>query len=87
MFHDPTLDRTTDGKGAIKEQAWFGNIEYVHSFRLFGWSVSRCSSCLFQTRADEETAGAAYTDVSGIDRLDHGGESRPVGGSPEGLLI
>lgn len=29
MFHDPTLDRTTDGKGAIKEQAWVGNIEYV----------------------------------------------------------
>jgi phosphatidylglycerol phospholipase C len=29
MFHDPTLDRTTDGKGAIKEQAWFGNIECV----------------------------------------------------------
>jgi glycerophosphoryl diester phosphodiesterase len=31
MFHDPTLDRTTDGKGAIKDQAWFGNIEYVRS--------------------------------------------------------
>lgn len=31
MFHDPTLDRTTDGKGAIKEQAWVGNIEYVLS--------------------------------------------------------
>jgi glycerophosphoryl diester phosphodiesterase len=32
MFHDPTLDRTTDGKGAIKEQAWFGNIECAIRF-------------------------------------------------------
>ncbi|KAJ9093942.1 hypothetical protein QFC20_007028 [Naganishia adeliensis] len=31
MFHDPTLDRTTDGKGAIKEQAWVGNIEHVRT--------------------------------------------------------
>jgi len=31
MFHDPTLDRTTDGKGAIKEQAWAGAIENVRT--------------------------------------------------------
>ncbi|KAI0774560.1 PLC-like phosphodiesterase [Fomes fomentarius] len=24
MFHDPTLDRTTNGKGTIKEQKWYG---------------------------------------------------------------
>ncbi|PIL37419.1 hypothetical protein GSI_01113 [Ganoderma sinense ZZ0214-1] len=24
MFHDPTLDRTTNGKGKIKEQNWYG---------------------------------------------------------------
>jgi len=31
MFHDPTLDRTTNGKGAIKEQAWAGAIEHVRT--------------------------------------------------------
>jgi len=31
MFHDPTLDRTTNGKGAIKEQAWAGAIENVRT--------------------------------------------------------
>ena len=29
MFHDPTLDRTTDGKGMIRNQNWHGQIEYV----------------------------------------------------------
>ncbi|THH27820.1 hypothetical protein EUX98_g6356 [Antrodiella citrinella] len=24
MFHDPSLDRTTDGKGLIKDQSWYG---------------------------------------------------------------
>jgi len=24
MFHDPTLERTTDGKGAIRENKWYG---------------------------------------------------------------
>ena len=27
MFHDPTLDRTTTGKGLIREQPWKGVIE------------------------------------------------------------
>lgn len=27
MFHDPTLDRTTTGKGAIKTQPWKDVIE------------------------------------------------------------
>lgn len=31
MFHDPTLDRTTDGKGEIKEQSWVGSIEHVRT--------------------------------------------------------
>jgi glycerophosphoryl diester phosphodiesterase/phosphatidylglycerol phospholipase C len=30
MFHDPTLDRTTTGKGLIREQTWKGVIQYVH---------------------------------------------------------
>lgn len=29
MFHDPTLDRTTTGKGLIREQPWAGVIESV----------------------------------------------------------
>ncbi|GHJ83744.1 hypothetical protein NliqN6_0146 [Naganishia liquefaciens] len=31
MFHDPTLDRTTDGRGRIKEQKWEGGIEHVRT--------------------------------------------------------
>ncbi|PWN41500.1 PLC-like phosphodiesterase [Ceraceosorus guamensis] len=31
MFHDPSLERTTDGKGNIKEQAWKGQIENVRT--------------------------------------------------------
>lgn len=27
MFHDPTLDRTTNGKGLIRQQPWHGVIE------------------------------------------------------------
>ena len=27
MFHDPTLDRTTTGKGLIRKQPWKGVIE------------------------------------------------------------
>jgi glycerophosphoryl diester phosphodiesterase len=29
MFHDPSLERTTDGKGEIKTQPWTGVIEFV----------------------------------------------------------
>ncbi|WVQ84663.1 hypothetical protein IAT38_006818 [Cryptococcus sp. DSM 104549] len=31
MFHDPTLDRTTTGKGLIKNQPWKGGIEHVRT--------------------------------------------------------
>ncbi|KII94612.1 hypothetical protein PLICRDRAFT_169350 [Plicaturopsis crispa FD-325 SS-3] len=33
MFHDPALERTTDGKGVIKEQAWYGvnGMEHVRT--------------------------------------------------------
>ncbi|WRT70151.1 uncharacterized protein IL334_007145 [Kwoniella shivajii] len=31
MFHDPTLDRTTTGKGLIKTQPWKGVIEHVRT--------------------------------------------------------
>lgn len=31
MFHDPSLERTTDGKGLIKEQAYHGGIENVRT--------------------------------------------------------
>ncbi|WVF72916.1 hypothetical protein IAT40_007734 [Kwoniella sp. CBS 6097] len=31
MFHDPTLDRTTTGKGLIREQPWSGVIEHVRT--------------------------------------------------------
>ncbi|WWC94971.1 hypothetical protein V866_001823 [Kwoniella sp. B9012] len=31
MFHDPTLDRTTTGKGLIKNQPWKGVIEHVRT--------------------------------------------------------
>nr|XP_018260788.1 glycerophosphoryl diester phosphodiesterase [Kwoniella dejecticola CBS 10117]OBR82946.1 glycerophosphoryl diester phosphodiesterase [Kwoniella dejecticola CBS 10117] len=33
MFHDPTLDRTTDGKGLIKNQPWKGVIENVRTVK------------------------------------------------------
>lgn len=29
MFHDPSLERTTNGTGLIREQAYYGNIEHV----------------------------------------------------------
>lgn len=29
MFHDPTLDRTTNGTGTIRSQDWHGKIECV----------------------------------------------------------
>jgi phosphatidylglycerol phospholipase C len=31
MFHDPSLERTTDGKGLIRDQAWYGGIEKVRT--------------------------------------------------------
>jgi glycerophosphoryl diester phosphodiesterase len=27
MFHDPTLDRTTNGTGRIRDQDWAGGME------------------------------------------------------------
>ncbi|WWC72093.1 uncharacterized protein I206_106053 [Kwoniella pini CBS 10737] len=33
MFHDPTLDRTTNGKGLIKNQPWNGVIENVRTIK------------------------------------------------------
>ena len=33
MFHDPTLDRTTDGKGLIRTQPWKGVIEHVRTLK------------------------------------------------------
>jgi len=34
VSHDPTLDRTTDGKGSIKDQSWVGGIEHVRTKKL-----------------------------------------------------
>lgn len=31
MFHDPSLERTTDGKGLIGEQPWVNGIEHVRT--------------------------------------------------------
>lgn len=31
MFHDPSLERTTDGKGLIKDQPWKGVVEHVRT--------------------------------------------------------
>lgn len=31
MFHDPRLERTTDGTGLIHEQPWHGVLEHVHT--------------------------------------------------------
>ena len=31
MFHDPSLERTTDGKGLIREQSWAKGIENVRT--------------------------------------------------------
>lgn len=31
MFHDPSLERTTDGKGLIKQQPWHNGIEHVRT--------------------------------------------------------
>lgn len=31
MFHDPTLNRTTNGTGKIKDQNWYGNMENVRT--------------------------------------------------------
>ncbi|TBU33039.1 PLC-like phosphodiesterase [Dichomitus squalens] len=35
MFHDPTLDRTTDGHGKIKEQNWYGfkGMQYLRTLK------------------------------------------------------
>lgn len=33
MFHDPSLERTTDGKGFIREQAWSNVIEHYRTIR------------------------------------------------------
>lgn len=33
MFHDPSLERTTDGKGFIREQAWSNVIEHIRTIR------------------------------------------------------
>jgi len=33
MFHDPTLDRTTTGKGTIRTQPWKGVIEHVRTIK------------------------------------------------------
>lgn len=33
MFHDPSLERTTDGKGFIREQAWNGGIEHLRTMK------------------------------------------------------
>lgn len=31
MFHDPSLERTTNGKGFIREQDWSNGIEHVRT--------------------------------------------------------
>lgn len=31
MFHDPSLERTTDGKGFIREQQWSNGIEHIRT--------------------------------------------------------
>lgn len=31
MFHDPSLDRTTDGHGLIQDQNWYGQVEHVRT--------------------------------------------------------
>lgn len=31
MFHDPRLERTTNGTGLIHEQPWSGVLEHVHT--------------------------------------------------------
>ena len=31
MFHDPSLERTTDGSGLIKQQPWHDGIEHVRT--------------------------------------------------------
>ncbi|UZJ51886.1 hypothetical protein CBS101457_001206 [Exobasidium rhododendri] len=33
MFHDPSLERTTDGKGFIRDQAWSGGIENLQTMK------------------------------------------------------
>lgn len=33
MFHDPSLERTTDGKGFIREQAWSEGIEHIRTIK------------------------------------------------------
>ena len=33
MFHDPSLERTTDGKGFISQQNWENGIEFVRTKR------------------------------------------------------
>lgn len=31
MFHDPSLERTTDGKGYIRDQPYYGSLENVRT--------------------------------------------------------
>ncbi|CEL59274.1 Phosphatidylglycerol phospholipase C OS=Schizosaccharomyces pombe (strain 972 / ATCC 24843) GN=SPAC4D7,02c PE=3 SV=2 [Rhizoctonia solani AG-1 IB] len=33
MFHDPSLGRTTDGRGLIREKRWSGDMEHVRTVR------------------------------------------------------
>jgi glycerophosphoryl diester phosphodiesterase len=33
MFHDPSLERTTDGKGLIHNQAWQDGIEHLRTVK------------------------------------------------------
>lgn len=33
MFHDPSLERTTNGKGFIREQDWSNGIEHVRTIQ------------------------------------------------------
>jgi len=46
MFHDPTLDRTTNGTGAIKTQPWKGVIEFV----IFALPLLHLRFCILPPR-------------------------------------
>lgn len=77
MFHDPTLDRTTDGTGAIKEQSWVGGIECVPCLPLVPIALARRLTVPHwpwgQTRPHAQGAGAADPAVRGADRAVDGG--------------
>ncbi|KAG2171942.1 hypothetical protein INT43_001418 [Umbelopsis isabellina] len=60
MLHDPRLDRTTDGKGIIKEQNWYGNIENLRTKKEPHCPIPRMGDVLAFLKEDENVKNNVY---------------------------